>query len=54
MSEGRFRRAYIGIVGGSRPLPPRLASRAGRDQGVEVVEVLDGSPAAGPACGPRT
>jgi serine protease Do len=46
MSEGRFRRAYIGIVGGSRPLPPRLASETGRDQGIEVVEVLDGSPAA--------
>ena len=30
MKEGRVRRAYIGIVGGSRPLPPedRLAARA--------------------------
>src|SRR5213080_2675945 len=25
MSEGRFRRAYLGIAGGTRPLPPRLA-----------------------------
>src|SRR3954462_15171205 len=24
MSDGRFRRAYLGIAGGSRPLPPRL------------------------------
>jgi S1-C subfamily serine protease len=46
MSEGRFRRAYVGIAGGSRPLPPRLASQLGRTAGVEVVEVVDGSPAA--------
>jgi S1-C subfamily serine protease len=46
MSEGRVRRAYLGIVGGSRPLPPRLAAEAGRRQGIEVVEVVDGSPAA--------
>src|SRR2546429_278644 len=26
MADGRFRRAYIGIAGGSRPLPPRLAT----------------------------
>ena len=45
MSEGRFRRAYIGIVGGSRPLPPRLVTETGRDRGIEVVEVMDGSPA---------
>ncbi len=30
LSDGRVRRAYIGIVGGSRPLPPRAASRLGR------------------------
>jgi S1-C subfamily serine protease len=46
MSEGRVRRAYIGIVGGSRPLPPRIAARLGREQGIEVVEVVAGSPAA--------
>jgi serine protease Do len=46
MSEGRVRRAYIGIVGGSRPLPPRVASQVGRDAGIEVVEVVAGSPAA--------
>jgi S1-C subfamily serine protease len=46
MGEGRVRRAYIGIVGGSRPLPPRLAAALDRRQGIEVVEVLDGSPAA--------
>ncbi len=45
MSEGRFRRAYIGIAGGSRPLPPRVAARLGRSSAIEVVEVVDGSPA---------
>jgi serine protease Do len=47
MTEGRFRRAYIGIAGGSRPLPPRLASQLGRGSAVEVVEVVEGSPAQG-------
>ena len=46
MTEGRFRRAYLGIAGGTRPLPPRLAARLRRPSGVEVVEVVDGSPAA--------
>ena len=45
MSDGRVRRAYIGIAGGSRPLPPRVASRVGRRMGVEIVEVVPGSPA---------
>jgi S1-C subfamily serine protease len=45
MNEGRVRRAYIGIVGGSRPLPPRVAGRLGREKGIEVVEVVPGSPA---------
>jgi serine protease Do len=46
MTEGRFRRAYLGIAGGSRPLPPRLARELGRAACVEVVEVVEGSPAA--------
>ena len=46
MSEGRFRRAYLGIAGGTRPLPPRLARELGRTAGVEIVEVVAGSPAA--------
>src|SRR5881275_3103574 len=45
MTEGRFRRAYLGIAGGIRPLPPRLARTLGRSSGVEVVEVVEGSPA---------
>lgn len=46
MSDGRVRRAYLGIAGGSRPLPPRIASRLGRREGVEIVEVVRDSPAA--------
>jgi S1-C subfamily serine protease len=46
MTDGRFRRAYLGIAGGTRPVPPRLASQLGRRSGVEVVEVVEGSPAA--------
>jgi serine protease Do len=45
MTEGRFRRAYIGIAGGPRPLPPRLATQLGQRSGIEVVQVVDGSPA---------
>jgi len=45
MSEGRFRRAYLGIAGGPRPLPPRLARSLGRVGGVEIVEVVPGGPA---------
>ena len=46
MTDGRFRRAYLGIAGGTRPLPPRLARQLGREAGVEVVQVVEGSPAA--------
>jgi S1-C subfamily serine protease len=46
MTDGRFRRAYLGIAGGPRPLPPRLARELGQEGGVEVVQVVDDSPAA--------
>jgi S1-C subfamily serine protease len=46
MSDGRVRRAFLGVAGGSRPLPPRVASRLARRRGVEVVEVVAGGPAA--------
>src|SRR3954469_5257505 len=45
MRDGRVRRAYLGIAGGSPPPPPRAASRLGRDGAIEVVEVVEGSPA---------
>jgi S1-C subfamily serine protease len=46
MREGRFRRAFIGIAGAGRPLPPRLAATLDRTAGVEIVQVVQGSPAA--------
>jgi S1-C subfamily serine protease len=46
MRDGRVRRAYLGIVGGTRRLPTMLAERLGRTTGLEVVQLLDGSPAA--------
>jgi S1-C subfamily serine protease len=46
MTEGRFRRAFVGIAGGPRPLPPRLAREVGRDTGIELVQIVEGSPAA--------
>jgi len=46
MTEGRFRRAYLGIAGGPRPLPPRLARELGQESGVEIVQVIEESPAA--------
>ena len=45
MRDGRVRRAYIGIAGGPRPLPPHARVRLGRTGGIEVVEVAPTSPA---------
>jgi serine protease Do len=45
MAEGRVRRAWLGIAVGPRPLPPRVAGRLGRGSAVEVIEVVEGSPA---------
>jgi serine protease Do len=45
MTEGRFRRAYLGIAGGPRPLPPRLVRALGRSSGVEIVQVVEDGPA---------
>lgn len=46
IADGRVRRAEIGVAGGSRPLPPRLAERLQRSRGVEVTGVVSGGPAA--------
>jgi S1-C subfamily serine protease len=46
MRHGRVRRAYLGIAGGPRPLPPAARAQLGRDAGVEIVEVAADSPAA--------
>src|SRR5437764_90825 len=45
MRDGRVRRAWLGIAGGPRPLPPKLARELGRTAGVEIVDVVPGSPA---------
>ena len=46
MSDGRVRRAYLGIAGGPRPVPPQARAETGSTSCIEVVEVVDGAPAA--------
>jgi S1-C subfamily serine protease len=45
MRDGRVRRAYLGIAGGTRPLPPRATVSVGQVAGIEVAEVVQHSPA---------
>jgi S1-C subfamily serine protease len=45
MGEGRVRRAYLGIAGGPRPLPPHARNSESPSSCIEVVEVVPGSPA---------
>jgi serine protease Do len=45
MTTGRVRRAYLGIAGGPRPLPPRVRASVDMRSAVEVVSVVEGSPA---------
>jgi S1-C subfamily serine protease len=45
MREGRVRRAHLGIAGGPRPVPPQARATARAEAGVEVVEVMPGTPA---------
>jgi S1-C subfamily serine protease len=45
MTQGRVRRAYLGIAGGPRPLPSRARRERAQATGVEVIEVVAGSPA---------
>lgn len=45
--DGRVRRAYLGVVGGGRPLAPVRAARLNQRGGVGVIEVAAGSPAEG-------
>ena len=44
--DGRVRRGYLGIAGGTQPLPAAAAARLGRRGGIGVMEVVEGSPAA--------
>jgi len=43
--DGRVRRGYLGIAGGTQALPPAAAGRLGRRTAIGVVEVVEGSPA---------
>jgi S1-C subfamily serine protease len=45
MADGRVRRAYLGIAGGPRPLPPQARATEDATSCIEVVEVVQGSPA---------
>ena len=53
MTEGRVRRAYLGVAAGSRPLPPRARAQWGTGPALEIVEIVDGSPAAGAGLRPE-
>jgi S1-C subfamily serine protease len=45
MRDGRVRRAWLGVAGGSQPLAPRLARQVGQPTGISVAEVVPDSPA---------
>ena len=45
MTRGKVRRAYLGVAGGPRPLPMRARRERDQERGVEVIEVVSGSPA---------
>src|SRR3954469_20006847 len=43
--DGRVRRAYLGLVSSPVPLPADLATRTGQRRGLQVLDVIAGSPA---------
>ncbi|HJV12893.1 MAG TPA: trypsin-like peptidase domain-containing protein [Propionibacteriaceae bacterium] len=45
MTNGRVRRAWLGIAGSQAPLPPALVKKLGRRGGLRVAQVIAGSPA---------
>jgi S1-C subfamily serine protease len=46
LTDGRVRRAYLGIGGTPAPLPPALADRTRQPTGLRITEVVPGGPAA--------
>lgn len=46
MSEGRVRRAYLGLAGTPAPLPPPLARQRDQKTGLRIAQVVPGGPAA--------
>jgi S1-C subfamily serine protease len=45
VTDGRVRRAYLGLVSTPAPLPAPLAERTGRRMAMRIVDVVAGSPA---------
>jgi S1-C subfamily serine protease len=45
LTEGRVRRAYVGLAGTPAPLPPNLAKDRGQVMGLRIAEVVPGAPA---------
>lgn len=45
-ADGRVARRYLGVEGGTRPLPPNAVAATGLTHGIEVLGVVSGSPAA--------
>jgi len=46
LTEGRVRRAYLGVAGSPAPLPPAVAERTGQRRGLRVLEVVPDGPEA--------
>jgi S1-C subfamily serine protease len=46
ISDGRVRRAYLGLVTVPVPVPSSLRERTGHDQALRIAEIVPGSPAA--------
>ena len=45
VTDGRVRRAFLGLVSTPAPLPAPLAERTGRRRGLRIVDVVPGGPA---------
>jgi S1-C subfamily serine protease len=46
LTDGRVRRAYLGLAGSPAPLPPAVAEQQGQRTGVRIAEVVPRGPAA--------